>query len=79
MVDVDVANDGIGVQSEVVTADLFPPTAGPQPALSAEEWLAGTDKHPVLVSLIVSHFLIIIKMKRILLMKDCSGLAETGN
>jgi len=41
----------------VVTADLFPPTAGTQPALSAEQWLARADRHPILVSLIVSRFL----------------------
>jgi len=49
-----------GVQTEAVTADLFPPTAGTQPALSAEQWLAGADRHPILVSLIVSRFLVIV-------------------
>eukprot|EP01088_Endostelium_zonatum_P012464 TRINITY_DN266_c0_g1_i1.p1 TRINITY_DN266_c0_g1~~TRINITY_DN266_c0_g1_i1.p1 ORF type:complete len:874 (+),score=222.35 TRINITY_DN266_c0_g1_i1:57-2678(+) len=31
--------------------DIFPPTLGLTPALSANEWFSGTDKDPVLVSL----------------------------
>uniref|UniRef100_A0A8C9HXB4 Coronin n=1 Tax=Piliocolobus tephrosceles TaxID=591936 RepID=A0A8C9HXB4_9PRIM len=31
--------------------DLYPPTAGPDPALTAEEWLGGRDAGPLLISL----------------------------
>lgn len=50
------------MQTEVVTADLFPPTAGTQPALSADEWLAGTDRHPTLIPLIVSNACIVLTL-----------------
>lgn len=56
------------MQSEVVTADLFPPTAGTQPALSAEQWLAGDDRHPILVSLVVSHCLVARMMTMMIIM-----------
>lgn len=31
--------------------DLYPDTAGDQPAISAEEWIAGKDAEPILISL----------------------------
>ncbi|CAN8220031.1 unnamed protein product [Coccothraustes coccothraustes] len=38
-------------RSESYRADIYPMTAAAQPALTAEEWLAGIDKEPLLVSL----------------------------
>jgi len=48
------------VQTEIVSADLYPPTAGTQPALSADDWLAGNDRSPILVPIIVSLPLLIM-------------------
>lgn len=38
-------------RSESYQEDIYPMTAGNQPALTAEEWLSGIDKGPVLMSL----------------------------
>lgn len=38
-------------RSESYQEDLYPMTAGNRPALTAEEWLSGMDKGPVLMSL----------------------------
>ncbi|CAM9484386.1 unnamed protein product [Lampetra planeri] len=38
-------------RSEAYQEDIYPLTAGPQPALSADEWLSGINKGPKLVSL----------------------------
>ncbi|XP_058158608.1 coronin-2A isoform X2 [Dasypus novemcinctus] len=38
-------------RSESYQEDIYPPTAGPQPSLTAQEWLSGVDRGPVLVSL----------------------------
>ncbi|XP_034087308.1 coronin-2A [Gymnodraco acuticeps] len=38
-------------RSESYQDDIYPMTAGNRPALSAEEWLSGIDKGPVLMSL----------------------------
>lgn len=38
-------------RSESYQADIYPLTAAAQPALTAEEWLAGINKGPLLVSL----------------------------
>ena len=38
------------VQSEQFQEDIYPDTAGDVPALTAEEWAAGEDAEPVLVS-----------------------------
>uniref|UniRef100_A0A5F9DEN1 Coronin n=1 Tax=Oryctolagus cuniculus TaxID=9986 RepID=A0A5F9DEN1_RABIT len=38
-------------KSDLFQEDLYPPTAGPDPALTAEEWLAGRDAGPLLISL----------------------------
>lgn len=38
-------------QSDLFQEDLYPPTAGPDPALTAEEWLGGRDAGPLLISL----------------------------
>lgn len=38
-------------RSESYQEDIYPPTAGAQPSLTAQEWLSGMDKGPVLVSL----------------------------
>ncbi|XP_040043658.1 coronin-2A isoform X2 [Gasterosteus aculeatus] len=38
-------------RSESYQEDIYPMTAGNEPALSAEEWLSGIDKGPVLMSL----------------------------
>ncbi|XP_025772077.1 coronin-2A [Puma concolor] len=38
-------------RSESYQEDIYPPTAGTQPSLSAQEWLCGMNKGPVLVSL----------------------------
>ncbi|XP_075760692.1 coronin-6 isoform X4 [Pelodiscus sinensis] len=38
-------------KSDLFQDDLYPDTPGPEPALEAEEWLAGKDAEPVLVSL----------------------------
>lgn len=42
------------LQSEQFQADIFPDTAGPLPAMSADEWVEGADKGPLLTSLKVS-------------------------
>lgn len=38
-------------QSDLFQDDLYPDTPGPEPALEADEWLAGQDAEPVLISL----------------------------
>lgn len=38
-------------KSSVFQEDIFPDTSAPQPAMSGEEWLAGRDAYPVLMSL----------------------------
>ncbi|XP_045696781.1 coronin-2A isoform X3 [Phyllostomus hastatus] len=38
-------------RSESYQEDIYPPTAGAQPSLTAREWLGGMNKGPVLVSL----------------------------
>uniref|UniRef100_A0A8D0H0H3 Coronin n=1 Tax=Sphenodon punctatus TaxID=8508 RepID=A0A8D0H0H3_SPHPU len=38
-------------KSDLFQEDLYPDTAGPDPALSAEEWLGGQNASPVLISL----------------------------
>lgn len=38
-------------QSELFQEDLYPDTPGDTAAISAEEWEAGTDAEPVLISL----------------------------
>jgi len=38
------------LQSELFQDDLYPDTVGDVPALSAEDWLAGKNAQPVLVS-----------------------------
>ncbi|CAI5796848.1 coronin-2A isoform X1 [Podarcis lilfordi] len=42
---------GISLQSESYQEDIYPMTAGAQPALTAQEWLSGSNKGPVLMSL----------------------------
>lgn len=39
------------LQSDLFQDDLYPDTAGPDPALEPEEWLEGRDEDPILVSL----------------------------
>lgn len=41
----------IMLQSELFQEDLYPDTPGDTAAISAEEWEAGTDAEPVLISL----------------------------
>ncbi|XP_066895857.1 coronin-2A isoform X3 [Kogia breviceps] len=38
-------------RSESYQEDIYPPTAGAQPSLTAQEWLSGMNKGPVLMSL----------------------------
>lgn len=38
-------------QSDLFQEDLYPPTAGPDASLTAEEWLGGRDAGPLLISL----------------------------
>ncbi|XP_051887912.1 coronin-1C-like [Pristis pectinata] len=38
-------------KSDLYQDDLYPDTAGPEPALEAEEWFEGKDKDPILISL----------------------------
>lgn len=38
-------------QSDLFQDDLYPNTAGPEPAMEADEWLDGRDEDPILVSL----------------------------
>ncbi|XP_037350026.1 coronin-2A [Talpa occidentalis] len=38
-------------RSESYQEDIYPPTAGAQPSMTAKEWLGGMNKGPVLVSL----------------------------
>ena len=37
------------LQSEMFQEDIFPPCEAGKPSLTAEEWIAGTDKDPWLV------------------------------
>lgn len=39
------------LQSELFQEDLYPDTPGDTAAISAEEWQAGTDAEPILISL----------------------------
>lgn len=41
----------ISLQSDLFQDDLYPDTAGPDPALEAEEWFVGKNGDPVLISL----------------------------
>ena len=38
-------------QSELFQADIFPETAGDEPALTADEWIEGKDADPIMISL----------------------------
>ncbi|XP_064379300.1 coronin-6 isoform X3 [Dromaius novaehollandiae] len=38
-------------KSDLFQDDLYPDTPGPEPALEADEWLAGKDAEPILISL----------------------------
>lgn len=38
-------------KSDLFQDDLYPDTAGPEPAMEAEEWVAGKDADPILISL----------------------------
>ena len=40
---------GLAPQSDLFQEDLYPPTAGPDAALTAEEWLGGRDAGPLLI------------------------------
>ncbi|XP_074869541.1 coronin-6 isoform X3 [Carettochelys insculpta] len=42
-------------KSDLFQDDLYPDTPGPEPALEAEEWLAGKDAEPILISLRESY------------------------
>ena len=37
------------VQSEMFQGDIFPACPSEEPALTAEEWISGTDKDPILM------------------------------
>lgn len=39
------------LQSDLFQDDLYPDTAGPDPALEAEEWFDGKNEDPLLISL----------------------------
>lgn len=41
----------LSFQSELFQEDLYPDTPGDTAAISAEEWEAGTDAEPILISL----------------------------
>ena len=41
----------MALQSDLFQGDLYPDTAGLEPALLADEWIAGQDAPPLLVSL----------------------------
>lgn len=41
----------ISFQSDLFQDDLYPDTAGPEPALEAEEWFDGKNGDPILISL----------------------------
>lgn len=54
-------SENVCLQSDTYQEDIYPMTAGTEPALSASEWLSGIDrgKHPVtdaLVWLVKQHF-----------------------
>lgn len=38
-------------QSDLFQDDLYPDTAGPDPAMEPEDWLDGRDEDPILVSM----------------------------
>ena len=38
-------------QSDLFQDDLYPDTAGPEPAMEPEDWLDGRDEDPILVSM----------------------------
>lgn len=39
------------LQSDLFQDDLYPDTAGPEPAMEPEEWLDGRNEDPILVSM----------------------------
>ena len=39
------------LQSDQFQPDIYPDTASPTPAMSAEEWFSGTTRGPVLMSM----------------------------
>ena len=45
------ANPTVSLQSDLFQDDLYPDTAGPEPAMEAEEWVAGKTAPPILISL----------------------------
>lgn len=47
-----------GSQSDTYQEDIYPMTAGTEPALSASEWLSGINRgiNPVIVFLLLQRF-----------------------
>ena len=44
------------LQSSVFHDDIFPPTASAIPSLTADEWISGQNREPILISMKVSTF-----------------------
>ena len=44
-------------QSDIFHEDIFPPTASAVPSLTADEWISGQNRDPILISLKVRHFI----------------------
>lgn len=47
-------------QSEMFQEDIFPPTASACPSLSADEWISGQNREPILVSLKVFQQVVLL-------------------
>lgn len=46
---VEVISFTVPRKSDLFQEDIFPDTQAPEPAMTAEEWMSGVDREPVLV------------------------------
>ena len=53
-----ILNLSILFQSEMFQDDIFPPTASATPSLTADEWISGQNREPILISLKVKYYFI---------------------
>ena len=66
-------------QSDLFQGDLYPDTAGSEPALLADEWIAGQDAPPLLVSLSGGYAAPQSKHREILKSKPKLAPQDSGN
>lgn len=67
------------LQSDLFQVDLYPDTASLEPALLADEWIAGQDAPPLLVSLSGGYTALPSKHRDTLRIKPKHALQDSGN